>query len=126
MFKRIDHVEIAPADLEKSIAFYTEVLGFRLKERVPLDLPILRQVVYLELGDTMLELLDYVDPAPADPTIRVGYRIMALEVESMKGALTFLAEKGIEPTQPPRDVGGGALRAEIVDVDGLPIELRQW
>jgi glyoxylase I family protein len=126
MFKRIDHVEIAPSDLEKSIAFYTEVLGFRMKERVPLDLPILRQVVYLELGDTMLELLDYVSPAPADPTIRVGYRIMALEVESMKDALAFLAEKGIEPTQPPMDVGGGALRAEIVDVDGLTIELRQW
>lgn len=126
MFKRIDHVEIAPSDLERSIAFYTEVLGFRLKERVQLDLPVLRQVVYLELGDTMLEMLDYVDPAPADPTIRVGYRIMALEVESMRDALAFLAEKGIEPTQPPMDVGGGALRAEIVDVDGLTIELRQW
>ena len=101
-------------------------MGFRLKERVQLDLPVLRQVVYLELGDTMLEMLDYVDPAPADPTIRVGYRIMALEVESMAEALAFLAARGIEPTQPPRDVGGGALRAEIVDVDGLPIELRQW
>jgi catechol 2,3-dioxygenase-like lactoylglutathione lyase family enzyme len=126
MFKRIDHVEIAPSDLERSIAFYTEVLGFRLKERVQLDLPVLRQVVYLELGDTMLELLDYVSPAPADPTIRVGYQMMALEVESMEKALAFLAEKGIEPTQPPMDVGGGALRAEIMDVDGLPIELRQW
>ena len=31
MFKRIDHVEIAPADLERSIAFYTEILGFRMK-----------------------------------------------------------------------------------------------
>jgi catechol 2,3-dioxygenase-like lactoylglutathione lyase family enzyme len=126
MFKRIDHVEIVPSDLERSIAFYTDVLGFRLKERVQLDLPVLRQVVYLELGDTMLELLEYVDPAPADPTIRVGYRIMALEVESMDEALAFLAARGIEPTQPSRDVGGGALRAEIVDVDGLTIELRQW
>jgi glyoxylase I family protein len=126
MFKRIDHVEMVPSDLERSIAFYTDVLGFRLKERVQLDLPVLRQVVYLELGDTMLELLEYVDPAPADPTIRVGYRIMALEVESMDEALAFLAARGIEPTQPSRDVGGGALRAEIVDVDGLTIELRQW
>jgi len=126
MFKRIDHVEIAPSDLERSIAFYTEVLGFRLKERVRLDMPALRQVVYLELGDTMLEMLDYVDPAPVDQTIRVGYQIMALEVDSMEEALAFLAERGIEPTQPPVDVGGGALRAEIVDVDGLTIELRQW
>ena len=126
MFKRIDHVEIAPSDLERSIVFYTEVLGFRMKERVQIGLPFLKQVVYLELGDTMLEMLDYVDPAPVDHTIRVGYRSMALEVDSMGETLAFLAERGIEPTQPPVDVGGGALRAEIVDVDGLPIELRQW
>jgi glyoxylase I family protein len=126
MFKRIDHVEIAPSDLERAIVFYTEVLGFRMKERVPIGMPDLKQVVYLELGDTMIELLQYADPAPADPTIRVGYRIMALEVESMAEALTFLAEKGIKPTHGPMDVGRGALRAEIVDPDGLPIELRQW
>ena len=126
MFKRIDHVEIAPSDLERSIVFYTEVLGFRMKERVQIGSPVLKQVVYLELGDTMLEMLDYVDPAPVDHTIRVGYRIMALEVDSMEGTLAFLAERGIEPTEPPVDVGGGSLRAEIVDPDGLPIELRQW
>jgi glyoxylase I family protein len=104
----------------------TEVLGFRLKERMPIGSPDLKQVVYLELGDTMLELLDYVDPAPADHIIRVGYRIMALEVDNMEKALAFLAARGIEPTQPPMEVGGGALGAEIVDVDGLSIELRQW
>jgi catechol 2,3-dioxygenase-like lactoylglutathione lyase family enzyme len=126
MFKRIDHIEIAPSDLEKSIAFYTEVLGFRMKERIQIGAPMLRQVVYLELGDTMLELLDYVDPAPVDHTIRVGYRIMALEVDNMEETLAYLAEKGIKPSVPPVDVGGGSLRGEIVDVDGLSIELRQW
>ena len=126
MFKRIDHVEIAPSDLDRAIAFYTDVLGFRMKERVHIGSPVLEQVVYLELGDTMLELLEYVDPAPADHTIRVGYRIMALEVDSMEETLAFLADRGIEPTVPPVDVGGGALRAEIVDLDGLSIELRQW
>jgi catechol 2,3-dioxygenase-like lactoylglutathione lyase family enzyme len=126
MFKRIDHIEIAPSDLEKSIAFYTEVLGFRMKERIQIGAPMLKQVVYLELGDTMLELLDYVNPAPVDHTIRVGYRIMALEVDNMEETLAYLAEKGIKPSVPPVDVGGGSLRGEIVDVDGLSIELRQW
>lgn len=126
MFKRIDHVEIAPSDLERSIAFYTDVLGFRMKERVQIGAPVLKQVVYLELGDTMLELLDFVDPAPADHTIRVGYRIMALEVDDMEETLAYLAEKGIKPSVQPIDVGGGSLRGEIVDPDGLSIELRKW
>jgi glyoxylase I family protein len=126
MFKRIDHVEINASDFERSIAFYTDVFGFRMKERIQIGTPILRQIAFLELGDTMLELLDFVDPAPADRTTRVGYRMMALEVDDMAKALEYLAEKGIEPTRPPVDVGGGSLRAEVEDVDGLTIELRQW
>ncbi len=126
MFKRIDHVEIAPSDIERSIAFYCEFLGFEMRERIPIGSPVLKQVVYLALGDTTLELLDYADPAPPDHSIRVGYRLMALEVDSMEDSLAFLAERGIEPSQPPVDVGGGSLRAEIMDPDGLPIELRQW
>ena len=126
MFKRIDHVEIAPSDLEASIAWYTDMLGFRMKERVHIGAPTLKQVVYLTLGDTMIEMLEYVDPAPVDHTIRVGYRIMALEVDNMEETLAYLAKKGIEPSVQPMDVGGGALRGEIVDPDGLSIELRQW
>jgi glyoxylase I family protein len=126
MFKRIDHVEIAPSDIERSIDFYTSVLGFRMKERIHLGMPDLKQVVYLSLGDTTLEMLDYNQPAPPDPSVRVGYRLMALEVDDMQATLAFLADRGVEPSVPAMDVGGGSLRAEIVDPDGLPIELRQW
>jgi glyoxylase I family protein len=126
MFKRIDHVEIAPSDIERSIDFYTGVLGFHMKERIHLGLPELKQVVYLGLGDSTLELLDYDQPAPPDLSVRVGYRLMAIEVDDMQEALASLAEQGIEPSVPAMDVGGGSLRAEIVDPDGLPIELRQW
>ena len=114
------------SDMERSIAFYRDVLGFSFKERHHLGLPMLKQIAYLTLGDTTLELLDYVDPAPADPSLRIGYRCMALEVEDMDKALAFLAEKGVTPSVQPMDVGGGSLRGEIVDPDGLPIELRQW
>ena len=97
-----------------------------MKERIRIDAPVLKQVAFLELGDTMLELLEFVNPAPADHTIRVGYRIMALEVDNMEETLAYLAEKGIRPSVTPIDVGGGSLRGEILDVDGLSIELRQW
>src|SRR5438552_11069541 len=71
MFKRIDHVEIVTDQPDKTVAFYTDVLGFTVRERdriersglgVPIDL------VYLELGGTTVELITYdgvnVDPAP--------------------------------------------------------------
>lgn len=126
MFKRIDHVEIVPADIERSIRFYTEVLGFRLKSRHAVPSPPMKEVVYLTLGDTMLELISA--DVPNDdrgPAWRVGFRSMALEVEDMGQALRALEAKGIRPSWGPVDLGTSE-RAEIEDPDGLSVELRKW
>jgi glyoxylase I family protein len=126
MFKRIDHVEIIPSDFEKSIVFYTEVLGFTLKERMKVAAPPLEEVAYLKLGDSVLELLRVSDAACAttEPW-SVGYRMMALEVENMEQAVEYLAEQGVPITWGPVNLGNSK-RAEIHDIDGFPIELRQW
>ena len=52
MFKRIDHVEIVTDQLDRTVQFYTEVLGFTVKardriERSGLGVPI--DLVYLDL-----------------------------------------------------------------------------
>ncbi len=39
MFKRIDHVEIIPRDVDVTLDFYTRILGFRVKERKKVDTP---------------------------------------------------------------------------------------
>lgn len=126
MFKRIDHVEIIPIDFEKSIGFYTEVLGFIVKQRLKVAAPPLDEIAYLELGDTVLELMRVPDAACAttEPW-SVGYRMMALEVEDMDQAIEYLAGKGVAITWGPVDLGRSK-RAEIHDTDGFPIELRQW
>jgi glyoxylase I family protein len=128
-FKRIDHIELLTAAPERSIAFYTGVLGFRERERTripatpsgPLDL------VYLELGGTTLEVMNYPEAAiparAAEP--RLGWQCLALEVEDMDLALQMLKAKGIEPAWGPMKRPDYA-RAEIRDPDGNPIELRQW
>ena len=126
MFKRIDHVEIVPSDYERAISFYCDVFGFAIRQRVPLGLAHIREVVFLELGDTLLEVLDIVDPEPVGVRVeRVGYRMMALEVDSMDAALAYLSGKGIEPSRAPYPSAGG-FRAEVLDPDGLRIEIRQW
>jgi glyoxylase I family protein len=129
MFKRIDHIELVTRVPERAIRFYSEVLGFKLRARDrvpetplgPLDL------AYLELGGTTVELMCYPDaePGAAQPGEHLGYRMMALEVEDMKGALEYLAGKGVQPAWGPKFRPNYA-RAEIRDPDGNHIELRQW
>ncbi|TGU72464.1 VOC family protein [Geomonas terrae] len=126
MFKRIDHIEIIPTDFERSIAFYTDILGFSVKQKMTVTAAPLEEIAYLALGDTVLELMRVKDPTitAAEPW-GTGYRMMALEVEDMDAALAYLSDKGITPTWGPVTLGPSK-RAEIHDCDGFPIELRQW
>jgi catechol 2,3-dioxygenase-like lactoylglutathione lyase family enzyme len=95
MFKRIDHVEIVTDQLDRTVEFYTEVLGFTVKardriERSGLGVPI--DLVYLDLGGTVVELISYegvnVDPAPEKE--HLGYRMIALEVDDMQKTTDYL------------------------------------
>ena len=130
MFKRIDHVEIVTDQLDRTVQFYTEVLGFAVKsrdriERSGLGVPI--DLVSLDLGGTVVELISY-DGAPVDPapqTEHLGYRMIALEVDDMQGTTEYLRAKGVEIVWGPR-VRETYSRAEICDPNGYHIELRQW
>lgn len=125
MFKRIDHVEILPSDFEISMTFYQDVLEFRLMSRMPVNAGPLKEIAFLQLGDTVLELLHMENPAPMSSSMTVGYRAMALEVESMEAAITYLLDRGVSVTWGPVDLGV-SIRAEITDPDGLTVELREW
>lgn len=131
MFKRIDHIELLTAVPERIVSFYRDVLGFRERERMripatphgPLDL------VYLQLGDTTLEVMCF--PAAKRPIppraseLRQGWQCLALEVEDMDRTLEMLKTKNVETAWGPLKRPDYA-RAEIRDPDGNPIELRQW
>ena len=130
MFKRIDHVEIVTAKPEETEAFYTDVLGFKVKARDHIDrsgLGVPMDLAYLELGGTVVELISYqggaIDPAPQKE--HLGYRMIALEVDDMQQTTDYLKEKGIDIAWGPR-VRDTYARAEIVDPNGYHIELRQW
>lgn len=126
MFKRIDHVEIIPSSMERSIDFYVNVLGFRLRDRHEVDAPPLQEVAYLELGNTVVELLGIGSPArKSQEPWQIGYAAIALEVEDMDKAVEYLRSRGIDTTWGPVDLGH-SIRAEIKDPDGLTVELREW
>ena len=126
MFKRIDHVEIVPRNAEKTIDFYIHILGFRIKSRNEVKMPPMREVIYLQLGDTIIEIISADDPKPkSEIPWEIGYRGIALEVENMAKAVDYLRGKGITIAREPVDLGD-SYRGEIRDPDGLIIELRQW
>jgi glyoxylase I family protein len=126
MFKRIDHVEITTAKIGETIKFYTEVLGFKIKERNKMSRPPLQEISFLTLGDTMLELLGVSEAEAASQAMwQTGYRMMALEVDDMDKTVAELKAKGVEPSRPPMTMGT-TKRGEIKDPNGLSIELRQW
>ncbi len=125
MFKKIDHVEITPSNMDKTIRFYTDIFGFTVKMRRKVDNPPLEEVAFLELGGTVLELVSVKNPAPPSSVPQVGYRMMAIEVEDMDKAVAYLKGKGVEISAPPINLGTSK-RGEIKDPDGLIIELRQW
>src|SRR5450759_2639977 len=112
MFKRIDHVEIVTDQPDRRVEFFTGV---------PMDL------VYLDLGGTVVELISYegatVEPEPKNE--HLGYRMMALEVDDMNKTTEYLKAKGINIVWGPKFREKYA-RAEIADPNGFHIELRQW
>lgn len=130
MFKRIDHVEIVTDKPEETIAFYTEVLGFRVKARDRIARPdggSALNLVYLDLGGTVVELIAY-EGVPVDPAPRpehLGYRMIALEVDDMQQTADWLRAKGVDIVWGPL-VRDTYARAEICDPNGNRIELRQW
>lgn len=126
MFKRIDHVEIVPADFEKTIAFYSEVLGFSIEDRQSVNNPPMKEIAFLRLGNTVIELISVTNPLPKlKEAWQVGYKRIALEVDDMERAVTYLKTKGIGITWGPVNLAT-SVRAEFEDPDGLSIELRQW
>jgi glyoxylase I family protein len=126
MFRRIDHFEMVASDPEKTVEFYKNVLGFRLNLRIPVDVPPMKEVIFMELGDTVIEIISAESPAPASrEPWQVGYRAIALEVEDMQKAVEYLRGKAVGLSRAPVDLGT-SIRAELQDPDGLIIELREW
>ncbi len=126
MFKKVDHVEIVPKDAERTIDFYADILNFKIKNRHEVKKPPMKEVIYLELGDTVIEIISVDNAVPKSEELwQIGYRGIALEVENMAKAVEYLMGKGIDIALEPVDLGD-SFRGEIRDPDGLVIELRQW
>jgi lactoylglutathione lyase len=144
----LEHVGVTVTDLDRSIAFYTEVLGLRLLRRTATN-------AYLHLDEELLELMQATDGAQANVMSRdtmqrmlttvgpnhIGFRVddldVALEAIERRGgtvvtrpfdytpAVEFVAEtKSEKLRRASRPLHGSSWRIAVVaDPDGTMLEL---
>jgi lactoylglutathione lyase len=124
MFKRIDHVALTVKDRVKSIHFYEEHLGFKKYYEHDVPVPVVEKIVYLKLGDTVLELIHMLN----GPTSQ-GFHF-CLESDSFDDDYTRLVSAGISVDTEPHPAGARELgeenwrRAVFIGPDGEAIEIR--
>jgi lactoylglutathione lyase len=111
-------------DVDRSVAFY-EALGFEERRRVPIRDEAIN--VFMSLPDDgpepRLELTYNI--GRSEPyEIGTGYGHIAITTPDLDGALSRLAEQGIEPERPPYTIREGGNRLCFVrDPDGYRIEI---
>ncbi len=128
MIKRIDHTTITVRNLERSIDFYTRLLGFTRDREMWIPESNLR-IVFLRLGDTMLELFGVPEAngeAISNVNAVVGYKHICLLVDSVDEEYQRLAHAGVQFRIPPTTVQDTVRIAFFSDPDGMDIELIEY
>lgn len=135
---------VTVSDMERSLAFYRDLLGFRVAVELPpaaererwdayhrrvcgVDDAVIR-VVYMEApdGETALELIEYTMPKrpPRSPSSvdRGGTVIVALAVSGSESVVTRIREAGVETLSDPvpyvTDDGVSSKTTYLRDPDG--------
>jgi len=124
---RLLHTMLRVGDLERSLAFYTEVLGMRLLRRK--DYPGGRFTLAFvgygdESDDTVLELTHNWDTSSYE--IGSGYGHIAIGVDDIHGVCAQIQAKGGRISRAPGPMKhGSTVIAFAEDPDGYKVELIQ-
>ena len=119
-----DHCGIRAADLERSLRFYTDVLGLELLEVVT----VLDQPFYFVGNDTVRIEIEQANPAQlaAATGTQAGLYHLAFEVDDLEGAAARLRDAGAQFLLPPSQFREDRKIAFILDPDGVAIQFIQY
>jgi len=121
LYKRIDHVALHVADLDRSVTFYERHFGF--KNYAQQTVPGGPRIAYLKLGDTVLELTHRSEGAMK------GFHF-CLETDAFDAAVSELQAAGVPIVRAPHPTVAREPREEnwrrvvFRGPDGEQIELR--
>ncbi len=137
------HTGLTVSDLDRSIAFYRDVLGFEVSEKISLDGAHIEgmtgiegariQIAHVQALGHGIELLQYLSPderrlsdlRPCD----TGASHIAFLVEDLDAVLAAIKTHGFEPLGPPQNPTSGRLKggrvAYVCDPDNTTLEFQQ-
>jgi methylmalonyl-CoA/ethylmalonyl-CoA epimerase len=129
---QIDHVGISVANLEESVDWYVEMLGFELVRPINRNPDSSMTIAQIRRGGFNIELFEIEGAAPLpeyrkDPSadLRVhGLAHFAFEVDDALAVRDELEAKGVEIVLPPRE-GGGPAFFFVADNSGNTFEFIQ-
>lgn len=124
------HVGISVPDLEASVAWYRDKLGFALEKRMDID-AIPAKVVFMKKGDFYIELFEVSGAAPLPDSRRGlnndlkvhGTKHIALAVENLKTVAGTLKNNGVDFAMDLTEINPGEWACFIRDNSGNLLEL---
>jgi catechol 2,3-dioxygenase-like lactoylglutathione lyase family enzyme len=142
MIRGIHHVAISTGDLERSLRFYRDLLGFEEAQRFgwQAGMAIADRItglkdsaaksVMLRAGNAYVELFEYQSPSPkaGDPERPVcdhGITHLCLDVTDIETLYARLVAAGMRFHCPPQDAGSGIHTTYGRDPDGNVVEIQQ-
>lgn len=137
----VAHTSFTVSDLDRSVAFYRDILGMELVAQVEASGQIVEtvlgmpgahlKVALLKAGDHTLELIQYLSPEGREydrRTCDVGPCHIAFLVADINEAYQTLSAKGVHFKSAPQtlEIQGQTLRGcYMTDPDGITLELIQ-
>lgn len=142
MITRVNHTSFTVSDLDRSVAFYRDLLGMRVldiadrppefSERITGIPGAHLKIAYLEGGGHKLELIQYLSPAGSRLDVRtanVGSAHLAFDVDDVWRMYRDLKARGVpfasEPIEIPAGSNKGAVAVYLRGPDGITTELIQ-
>jgi catechol 2,3-dioxygenase-like lactoylglutathione lyase family enzyme len=135
-----NHTSFTVSDLDRTLGFFRDALGFEVTSRAPRDPRAIRSITGVEGGDVVvayvrgpghsLELIEYVGPPergrvesrPCD----VGFAHVAYDVDDIDAAIAASRPHGFAPIGAPTVIDQGPNRGNRVaylrDPDGITVE----
>ncbi len=134
-----NHSSFTVSNLDRSVAFYRDLLGFTVENGFDAQGPAIEQITalpgahlkitHLLLGEFRLELIEYLSPAgrPIDlSTNNVGSAHIAFYADDVEKTYRDLSEKGVRFKSAPVAAAPGRPRvAYFLDPDGITLELSE-